>query len=141
MSEDNKINISSEDPTPISSKFLSLLAVQDMLKVWRETNNDNTIALQLYTSLGVIEGEVIKLPSKNEKVSPLLENGTLNLNYIEDMKTALCNNDNLIEFGDGSTINLQNVTLISDGNKHSFAQMSLFCDQIIGYSIGKISLS
>lgn len=132
----------------ISSKLLTISKLQEFVMKISETTSESNQALNdfkaiLLTSLGQIEAERISFDTPE---SPLRKNDgtvTIDLSFIATMKGNYLDiekkKDEQFELiGDGSTVMLENATLIVASNpniKQFYPQLVLFSDQILGFSV------
>ncbi|MBP1961331.1 hypothetical protein [Paenibacillus aceris] len=132
----------------VSSKFLTISMLQSFIMKISEPASESNQPLNdfkaiLLTNLGQIEAEKITLDTPESHVRN--DNGkvTIDLSFIATMKGNYLDQEKKKDeqfelIGDGSTVTLENATLILASNpniQQHYHQLVLFSDQIIGFSI------
>lgn len=115
-------------------------AVNDLSK---KEDTHQTASLILLTSLGVIKGiPVIEDNDENQKLITQINEHEIRFNLFavgneknSDLIKDEIENPNIIVTDNSSYINLTNVIITVNNSTFSFEKITVFVDQIIGYSI------
>jgi hypothetical protein len=134
MNEDQSL------PRTIERRYSLKAATIRVLGVMAEAvSKTRPCQVLLLTSLGIISGTISPMATTKDQFTTNIE-GTVDQSYVYQLR-----NDHLKKFEEeqakveivdnDSAINLVDATLVSGQNTHTFKQLLIFSDQIIGFSL------
>lgn len=122
-----------------SRKYLKILAFDTIAKATNEKNSNNTTKLLIHTANGIYQGDLKETEEfSNYDLSDSDDILTLyNKTYLTMLENS--NDTNLEKMPENPlSIDLENVTLTTSLKSISMPFVTIFLDQIIGFSIGSM---
>lgn len=135
MNNETKVPKLLENKVSISKlKLITLLNAQGIAE-----KHDSNFRCVFLTSFGMVSGTLLDLTDDETQgtVERAVYDGALKV--LSDLESK---SETPLEVTDyGGTITLRDVTVIQGRAQHSFSSLTLFVNQIVGYSLGNMTLS